>query len=176
MEIEFQGLESLIKQLENLQGSIGETAHEGLLQSAAIVQGDAEKLCPVNDSNLRSHIVVDDVSQSEVGVVATAAHAIFVEFGTGAKGDPKVAHTTKKQWFVPVAKINPGSAKRYHFRRVDKKENGQIVQSWYIVRPQAPQPFMAPAIVQSEERVKKRMASELSRALREAKENAGSES
>ena len=176
MDIELQGLDSLLKQLETLHGSIQETAHKGLLQGASIIQGDAKKLCPVNDGQLRNSIVVDDVSQSEVGVVATAAHAIFVEFGTGAKGDPKVAHTTKKQWFVPAGKINPNSARRYHFRRVDKKENGQIIQSWYIVRPQKPQPFMVPAIVQSKERVKNRMVSILKKSIKEAKENAGSES
>lgn len=172
MEISFDGLEKLIVQLEGLHGSIENVAHTGMLQGATIVQGAAKKLCPVNDGNLRNSITVEEQSDKEISVNANAAHAIFVEFGTGAKGDPKVSHTTKKQWFVPADKINPASAKRYRLRRIDKVENGQVVQSWYILRPQKPQPFMIPAVTQSRARVKSRIASLLRKAIKEARNNA----
>lgn len=165
MRIAFDGTQ-LYAALSALEASASSAAMQTALNAAAaVVQGSAKRLCPANDGQLRNSIVVAHEPDGGTVVAATAAHAIFVEFGTGYRGNPAVAHTTKKQWFVPVSAINPADARRYHFRKVAVGRAGG--KEFYIVRPQRPQPFMAPAATQSASAAQKRFAATLRKQIQQ---------
>jgi HK97 gp10 family phage protein len=59
-------------------------------RSQAVVVEEAKAICPVDTGELRDSIIAREIvndGQRIIGaVVATAGHAAFVEFGTGARG------------------------------------------------------------------------------------------
>jgi phage gpG-like protein len=73
--------------------------------------------------------ITSTVEENSVMVGTNVGYAPNVEFGTGAKGDPSVAHTTKKQWTY----YSGG-----HF---------------YTTSGQVPQPFLVPALKNSKEKI-----------------------
>ena len=77
--------------------------------------------CPVATGRLKGSIV-SQVDGDSVAIGPTADYGIYVEFGTGSKGDKAVSHTSKRHW-------------TYY-------SGGRF----YTTSGQAPQPFLVPAL------------------------------
>lgn len=155
-----EGADDLIAKLRSLGGDVGEAVDKGIVQGAHRVQAAAKRLCPVNNGELRNSIVVTHPKSGEAHIVVQSEHGIYVEFGTGSKGDPSVAHTTKPCWWVHESMIDPADAERYHLVKWESEDAG----TFYRMLPQAPQPFFDPALQQSKEAVK----DSIMRAIRKA--------
>ena len=69
------------------------------------------------------------------GIRTDVNHAIFIEYGTGPKGDPAIPHTSKRIWFQQ----NPEYDALY-------PDDDPRSQAWIPRFPQAPRPFMRPAL------------------------------
>lgn len=119
MEIKVEGLDKLLKKLDKLGGNIPQSTEKALLRGGAVIEELAKANCPVDTGQLKESIHTQMVDESAAAVGTNVKHSIFVEFGTGPKGDPAVPHTTKEYW-------------RYR--------DAQGV--WHTSHGQAPQPFM----------------------------------
>ena len=95
------------------------------------MRAEAAANCPVDTARLRESIVVQQKSGNSVTIGPTAEYGIYVEFGTGSKGDPSVSHTTKSGWV-------------YY-----NQQTGGFVYT----TGQAPQPFLVPALYSQAEAV-----------------------
>ena len=62
-----------------------------------VVRAHAVANCPVATGRLKGSIV-SQVDGDSVAIGPTADYGIFVEFGTGSKGDKSVSHTSKRHW------------------------------------------------------------------------------
>ena len=120
MEIEIKGLDRLFKKLDAAASDA--VISKALMNLGGRIQATAKENCPVDTGQLRDSIIVQSPTPDTVTVGTNVEHGIFVEYGTGPKGDPTVPHTTKKYW-------------RY------KDELG----NWVTSHGQEPQPFMRPA-------------------------------
>lgn len=97
MYIKIEGLDSLLKRLGTLDGSLKHAMRKGREKLTKQVQAQAKQLAPVDTGQLKNSI--EAVNGSEESIVGTnAEHAIFNEFGTGRLGDPEVPHTEKEHW------------------------------------------------------------------------------
>lgn len=130
MEVKVKGLGKLLNKLDKLGGSIPQSMQKALLQGGAVFEAGAKAHCPVNTGNLRDSIHTEAKDANTVSVGTNTNYAAYVEYGTGPKGDPTVAHTTKKYW-------------RY------KDEEG----NWHTSHGQPPQPYMRPAFAECKEKV-----------------------
>lgn len=91
-----EGLDRLLAKLDALGGNAEKAVHGGLMKSGKLVQGAAKMLCPVDTGQLRNSIEVKSLSVDTVAVGTNVEHAAYVEFGTGQRGDPAVAH--RQDW------------------------------------------------------------------------------
>jgi HK97 gp10 family phage protein len=130
MEVKIQGLDNLLKKLDQLGGSIPRSTQKALLKSSAVFEAGAKAHCPVGTGELRDSIHTEVKDEKTVAVGTNVNYAPYVEYGTGPKGDPSVPHTTKKFW-------------RY------KDEEG----NWHTSHGQPPQPFMRPAFAEGKDQV-----------------------
>jgi HK97 gp10 family phage protein len=128
LEVKVDGLNKLLKKLDKLGGSIPQSTQKALLKGGAVFEQAAKNLCPVDTGQLRESIHTEAKQIDKVTTGTICDHALPVEFGTGPKGDPEVAHTTKEYW-------------RY------KDANG-----WHTSHGQPPQPFMRPAFSQNKDK------------------------
>lgn len=123
MEVQVKGLDSLLKKLDQLGGDVTQGLSEALLAGAQVAKKSAQELCPVDTGYLRESIAAGLIDENTAVVSTNVDYAVFVEFGTGARGDPAVPHTSKEYW-----------------RYKDGEGN------WVTSHGQAPQPFMRPAL------------------------------
>ena len=86
----------------------------------------------VDTGNLRNSvqttediIVRDTDTQVSIGIECTTDYGLFIEFGTGIKGDPAIPHVDKSAWYAP-----------------DPDEPGEFILRF----AQHPRPFMRPAL------------------------------
>lgn len=96
-----EGLDALMQKLDSMQGNSTAVLKIGVGRACKRIQAEAKANCPVDTGRLRASIVTDVQTDGKavIGTVGTnVGYAPCVEFGTGAKGDPSVAHTDKKQW------------------------------------------------------------------------------
>ena len=91
-------IRELIKKMKSVRSDGGEVLDRALLKGGEKIRGKAVPLCPVNTGELRNSIRVQLISPGVVVVGTNKEYAIFVEFGTGTKGDPGVPHTAKLLW------------------------------------------------------------------------------
>lgn len=94
--ITLEGLDDIIDKMERLGGE--KLVEKGLSKTANAVQGQAKLLAPVDTGDLRDSIKASDVKDRQCEVFTNSDHAVFNEYGTGTKGDPEVAHTSKESW------------------------------------------------------------------------------
>ena len=66
----------------------------------------------------------DSATQVSIGIECPAEYGLFIEYGTGVKGDPEIPHTSKEKW-------------------VYFNERKQEFRTGY---PLHPRPFMRPAL------------------------------
>lgn len=95
MQISIEGMDNVLNKLQNLVSN-------GKLQNALalageVVRADAVMNCPVDTGRLAGSITSQVEGNSAV-IGTNVEYGIYVEFGTGSKGDKSVAHTTKKHW------------------------------------------------------------------------------
>ena len=147
MEIEIRNLEALIAKLHSLGETIDEVVDNGLKQGAQKVQRTAKSLIrqkgAYDTGNLHKNIVVERIDKG-YAVGTNVKYAPFVEFGTGTKGDPSVAHTQREKW-------------RY------KDSQGK----WHTAYAMRPRPFMRPAFNSNKAYIVKSVRNALMRRLRE---------
>lgn len=119
MKISVEGVDGILERLDSL-------VSEGRLQNALaaageVVRSDAVANCPFDTGRLAGSIT-SSVEGNRAVVGTNVEYGIYVEFGTGSKGDPSVAHRQGK-WRAKI----PGVG-------------------WRYVSGQAAQPFLVPAL------------------------------
>lgn len=118
--VSVKGLDDIIKRLDEMVSD--EIIDSGVAKTAALIQGQAKLLAPVDTGDLRRSIKLNIADGHTAEVYTNSDHAIFNEYGTGTKGDKEVAHTTKESW------VYKGTDGKYH------TSHGMM-----------PRPFMRPA-------------------------------
>ena len=92
-------LEQFLARLEGSKLTLQAAARRGVHKAGLLVEGDAKNLCPVDTGQLRNSISTqaeDTPAGAKAQVGTNVAYAPYVEFGTGQKGDPAVAH--REDW------------------------------------------------------------------------------
>ena len=114
IEIDVEGLESVLEALTASSESLIPSAAAGMKKGLGLVERDAKKLCPVVTGELRNSIQskVDEYATFVNGEVGShKEYVVYVEMGTGdvgrksgGNGSPvKKAYRTGG-WFVPVGR------------------------------------------------------------------------
>lgn len=133
--VEIEGLGELMKKLTALGGNVPKATHDGLIKGGEVVQGVAKKLCQVDTGRLRNSIevsgekkhkytysvgkgkskqeyegIITGGGESAVVVGTNVEYAPYVEFGTGLRGDPTVAHRQDWEGQPPQPFLSPALA------------------------------------------------------------------
>lgn len=119
VNISIEGVDGVVNNLNGLVS--GGKLKNALSKAGEIVRADAASNCPV-DSGRLSQSITSQVEGDSAVIGTNVEYGIFVEFGTGSKGNPSVSHTTKKSW-------------TYY-------SGGRF----YTTSGQSPQPFLVPAL------------------------------
>ena len=132
-------------------------------KATALVHGQAKALAPVGiSSDLSGSIrmqVKSTGTELQGRVYTNKEYAMYVEFGTGLKGDGTYPYKIdglnltyeSEPWFIPVDKMDAETAERYHFKKVYGKGGAE----YYICYGQKAQPYMYPAMKDNEKTIKK---------------------
>lgn len=119
ISVKIEGVDSVLAELNQLVNGV--RIQRALAAAGEVVRSDAAANAPVDTGRLKGSIVCNVEGDSAL-IGPTAEYGIFVEYGTGSKGSPGVAHTSKKTW-------------TYY-------KGGRF----YTTSGQAPQPFLVPAL------------------------------
>ena len=149
------GVDSLMKKLTAIGGNANEVLKRSISTQIKYVLGEAKDLCPVDSGDLRQSIFTDmKASQGEVlgKVFTNMEHASYVEFGTGKVGETTpvagkyLGALSYKQdkWLVNIPEVGP---------------------RW--IEGQPAQPFLYPALKNSEDIIIKGIKKNLKRAIKE---------
>jgi HK97 gp10 family phage protein len=158
--ITIKGVNSLTQKLNNIAKM---ELKDTMNKATALVQSQAKELAPTGDSGgagLKGSIkmkVRETKDGYEGRVFTNKEYAMYVEFGTGIKGDGTYPHDIKgltltyksKPWYIPADEIDPKTAEKYHFRLVHGKD-----MDFYICYGQEAQPYMYPALKNNEKVIK----------------------
>lgn len=128
-------------------------------QAIKTVQAYAKNLCPVHDGELRDSIYTSiDAGRDHVRgeCYTNKEYAVYVEFGTGPKGaashegiSPNVNPSyTMSPWWIHESQVDRGTAETYGWFHIDTPEG-----RFYQCTGQAAQPFMYPALKDSEDEI-----------------------
>lgn len=131
LHIQLEGMDDVLNKLSALSSGAESGLQKGLLQAGELVRAEAAANCPVDTGALRQSIAVEQADGTAVTVGTNVEYGIYVEFGTGAQGDPSVAHTIKAGWV-------------YFNERTG---------SFVYTTGQHPQPFLVPALLSQKEAV-----------------------
>ncbi|REK69340.1 HK97-gp10 family putative phage morphogenesis protein [Paenibacillus paeoniae] len=157
-----QGLDKLMRKLDQLGGNTGNALKVGIAQATKEVQRKAKLLAPSNDGYLRTSIHADVEVKGEliIGRVFTnLEYAPYVEFGTGPVGESSdkgdmpaevLNQLAYKQngWWIHESQIDSDVAEKYHFYKIETNQG-----IFYYTEGQPAQPFLHPALVESEKRI-----------------------
>lgn len=157
-----KGVDLLVKKLTRLGGNVEKAMKTGILQGAKSVQGKAKLLAPTNDGYLRNSIHADVEQRGDlvIGRVYTnLEYAPYVEFGTGPVGmasdkkdiPAKVLNQLAYRqdgWWIHESQIDEAVAEKYHFFKIETNQG-----AFYYTEGQPAQPFLYPALLQSQSRV-----------------------
>lgn len=131
-----------------------------------VVQADAKLRAPANEGELRNSIKVRVKMDGDkvVGEVFTnLEHGVYVELGTGPKGqashagispDVNVSYRSTP-WFVHEDQIDVGP---YHFQKMGE---------FYKMYGQPAQPYLYPALKENHDRISNNISKYVSRKIRE---------
>lgn len=126
LQIELRNLNQVLGRVEQLGAQAADANALAIGWAGEEVRGAAKQLAPVDTGELRRGItakVTQDADTATAEVVSGAAHSIYVEFGTGQRGDPSVAH--RADW--------KGMAARPYMRPA-LQENTQRIRDTYAKR------------------------------------------
>ena len=91
VKAEIRGLAKLNAKLTKMTKESGTGLERGINMATAVVSGRAKALAPVDTGHLRAsiHAKQAEVHGDEItgAVIASAEHAVYVEFGTGIRGN-----------------------------------------------------------------------------------------
>lgn len=141
MDFDLKELEKITVRLIRVPERLNDALErEVASQVNALLSASAKDLAPVDTGTLRQMIDTDGFAHRtpdgvEMGVTSHAEYSVFVEYGTGPRGDPTVPHTSRKSW-------------------VYYDENGKK----RIGKSQPPNPYMRTALAQNVEPVKRIIA------------------
>ena len=131
ISIRLEGIGELTTRLDKIVNGADSGLMNGLMRGGEIVRAEAQANCPVDTGELRRSITVEQADGTSVTVGTNLAYGIYVEFGTGSKGDSSVAHTAKAGWVYYNEKTG----------------------SFVYTTGQAPQPFLVPALYSQKDAV-----------------------
>ena len=135
-----------IEELEKRMADAGNTLDKRLMEITSeyivkLLRDSAVRHAPVDTGHLRQLLTSEEgtVEETEEGVdisiSSPAPYSIFLEYGTGFRGDPDVPHTEKTSWNYKTL------------------VNGREV--WRTGYPIGPQPFMRPALRENTKNIAK---------------------
>ncbi len=107
MDIQVKGLDNLIRKLAFLGGNADAAIDRGLAIGAQRVKSAAKVICPVDTGRLKNSIECHQTGEHTYSVGTNVEYAVYVEFGTGRSGDPKVDHTTSIKGMSPRPYLYP---------------------------------------------------------------------
>lgn len=105
--------DKLINRLNASKTSVQIATVKGVKRAGLLVQGDAQRLVPVDTGRLRTSITTT-VEETPTGAVAEVGtnvfYAPYVEYGTGKRGDDAVSH--RQDWIgqAPQPFLRPAFA------------------------------------------------------------------
>lgn len=150
-----------LEELEEVMAQASEDLAQHLMSDTGaeireLLSTQAKNMAPVDTGTLRQMIdsaadgdAVREGDEVKNYITSHANYSIFVEYGTGYKGDPEIPHTSKKVWFQPNPNYVPG------------RTSGGAP---FIKRfPQAPQRYMRPALTMSVDEIKDIIAGDAER-------------
>lgn len=155
-----EGLEKFKQQMDAL---CNEDLYQPTARAISIVQEAAKGNVRVRTGELRGSIYTD-VNRTEVGMegicYTNKAYAMYVEFGTGPKGEanhagisPNVAVAYRQSgWMIPASAMSEDEARSYHFPIV-KDTEGNVIG--YYTRGQPARPYLYPALADNEDKILK---------------------
>lgn len=128
---DFKGLDQKLAVLEGIADIIQSDAAPQIcevMRAYAVKkitrQGAVDTGALRNSVETAEDIIVRDTDTTvTMGIECTSEYGIFIEYGTGVKGDPAVPHTDKQSW-------------------VYRSPDGKFHRAY----PQHPRPFMRPAL------------------------------
>ncbi len=149
-----KNIDKLLKKLDSLNINSKQELKQSMERNIKMIQGEAKLLCPVDTGSLRNSITTN-VKETAKGIEAKVSTnyeiAPYVEFGTGRKGEesggdkyPGPLSYKQDKWLVDIPDVG---------------------YRW--VEGQAAQPYLYPALKNNEELVKKNIASDLEKKIRE---------
>ena len=135
-------IDALINDFDSLNERVKDAVEAVGPDIAQVMYATAVKNAPVRTGRLRQSLTTaraiverdDDRDEVFIGATTNLDYAIYVEYGTGTKGDPAVPHVPRDFWWAPNPEYNPSDPKSKKFIR------------WYA---QAPNPFMGRALKQT---------------------------
>lgn len=148
--------DNLLSHLENDTGAL----------IREVMSTHAKNLAPVNKQGMGGTLrqMIDSSGEGDairdgdtvaITITSHADYSIFVEYGTGFRGDPAIPHTNKRIWF----QRNPD----FHDGDIETPEHPRFIPRY----PQKPQPFMRPAVEMSIPEAKKIIAGQLKEVFNE---------
>ena len=126
ISIKVDGIDNVIGKLNNARN-----IENALIRGGEIVRAEAQANCPKDTGRLSDSIVVQSESGNSITIGPTADYGIYVEYGTGSKGDPSKPHTSKEGWVY-----------------FNERTGGFVYTTG-----QAPQPFLVPALYSQKDAV-----------------------
>lgn len=167
------GSTELIAKLEKMNPKVEVAITRQMNRECVAIQSIARANTIVNNGELRRSIrtTVEKTSNKITGkVFTTAPYAMYVEFGTGPKGEaehggisPHVMPTyISDPWFIHQSMIDPKDALRYGWK--EWKIGGEI---FYRTYGQVAQPFLYPAYKTKEKQAKENINKAIKVALAE---------
>mgnify|MGYP000290076665 CR=1 FL=1 len=169
-----KNVDKLLKKISVIESNVPNVhARTAIAVGLAPVKAQAILLVPNNSGELRQSITqaIDSFSGGVRGTLYTnKAYASYVEFGTGPKGaenhkgtSPLVSPTyTMQPWYIHESQIDSSLAEQYHWPFFDTP-NGRF----YECTGQPAQPFMYPALKNTEKIATKKIRDYLSKKIRE---------
>ena len=155
--ISVEGLEDVLDALESLtEKELFEAAKPGMRRGLKLIQEDAQANCPVDTGELREKIktrVRIDKNALTGEVYSGAPHGIYVEMGTGPKGEKK--HDG----------VNPEWGQQVTYRTsgwVYPTEDG----GFRFTRGMPARPFLYPAFKANEKKAQEKIADAVVRHVR----------
>lgn len=154
-----------MKKLENVG------IESAIRKSVEQVIATARNYCPANHGELKQSIQ-GEIKGSGIdmqGIVYTnKSYAPYVEYGTGPVGQanhsgisPDVNPSySQTGWWIHESQIDQGDAERYHFFKIETEDG-----IFYMTDGQPANPFMYPALVDSEGIIEDIFKEELKRTI-----------
>lgn len=155
IKLTYKGAEDLERKLttlfdldDRIEEDIGWAVSEAMRKNAVTlltdqVAKDTGQLAQSIQTTDAEFVEREGTASISMGIVTRVPYAIFIEYGTGPKGDPAIPHTSKRIWFQQ----NPEYDALY-------PDDDPRSQAWIPRFPQAPRKFMRPALYDNVEAYK----------------------